>query len=566
VSNPIRYDSLLVRHLAAALDERLAGRPCRATPLRHGEHAALLPLDRGQALLFDLRPTRGWIRLVPAQDDGPALADATLRRVIAPADERRVCIDVEGGTRFRPLQRRWVIELHTNHWNLLVLDAEERIVFALRPRQAGGRVLRPGTAYLPPPPRQRLGPPGATRDEAWSAWDALLAATPPAQRARELQRRFAGLGPLSAAALAGGSGTEDGRRADFERWWAMLHAGRPEPVVLQTPGGPQPYPFPLPGMPSGPAADLLAAMERVAEATAPAAPPAVDRGVPVPAIEARLRTAEQRLQRLQEQAATADDPEAARHFGDLLLAHLAAVPRGADRVRLPDWSGGEVEIPLDPARAPAENATRWYDVAKRRARAAARLPELLATAESEARRWRRLLAAARDGTLDPAAVADLAPPTDRAAGAGAAEVRLPYRAFRTSGGLEVRVGRGSADNDRLTFGHSRPDDIWLHARSVSGSHVVLRWGNAEHAPPARDLAEAAGLAAWYSKARTSSLVPVDWTRRKHVRKPRGAPPGAVIPQRVKTVFVEPDPDLERRLGAGGAGTLDGEANTDTATP
>ena len=76
--------------------------------------------------------------------------------------------------------------------------------------------------------------------------------------------------------------------------------------------------------------------------------------------------------------------------------------------------------------------------------------------------------------------------------------------------------------------------------------MILRWRGADN-PPARDLAEAAVLAALHSRARTSGTAPVDWTRRKHVRKPRKAPPGSVVPARVQTLFVEPDPALEERL-------------------
>jgi predicted ribosome quality control (RQC) complex YloA/Tae2 family protein len=119
--------------------------------------------------------------------------------------------------------------------------------------------------------------------------------------------------------------------------------------------------------------------------------------------------------------------------------------------------------------------------------------------------------------------------------------------FRTSGGLEVRVGRSSADNDRLTFRESAPNDVWLHARSVAGSHTILRWTDPQGSPPARDLEEAAQLAAYFSRARSSGVVPVDWTRRKHVRKPRGAAPGAVVPQQVRTLFVEPDEKAVERL-------------------
>lgn len=107
-------------------------------------------------------------------------------------------------------------------------------------------------------------------------------------------------------------------------------------------------------------------------------------------------------------------------------------------------------------------------------------------------------------------------------------------------------GRGAGRNDDLTFRHSAPNDVWLHARHTAGAHVILRWGRDE-TPPPQDLHEAAVLAALHSKARTSGSVPVDWTFRKHVRKPRKAPPGSVIPDRVKTVFVEPDERVEKRL-------------------
>ncbi len=123
---------------------------------------------------------------------------------------------------------------------------------------------------------------------------------------------------------------------------------------------------------------------------------------------------------------------------------------------------------------------------------------------------------------------------------------LPYRRYRTTGGRDVWVGRSSKFNDELTFKHARPNDIWLHARHTGGAHVILRW-TGDGAPPPGDLQEAAILAALHSKARTSGTVPVDWTRRKYVRKPRKAPPGQVQPDRVSTVFVEPEPSLLQRL-------------------
>lgn len=126
------------------------------------------------------------------------------------------------------------------------------------------------------------------------------------------------------------------------------------------------------------------------------------------------------------------------------------------------------------------------------------------------------------------------------------EAAPPYRVYRSSGGLEIRVGRGARHNDDLTFRHSSPNDIWLHAQHTAGAHVILRWPGPGN-PPARDLEEAGTLAALHSKARTSGSVPVVWTLRKYVRKPRGAAPGSVLPDRVRTVFVRPDESLLNSL-------------------
>ncbi len=124
----------------------------------------------------------------------------------------------------------------------------------------------------------------------------------------------------------------------------------------------------------------------------------------------------------------------------------------------------------------------------------------------------------------------------------------PYRSYRSSGGIAIWVGRGAASNEAVTFRESSPDDVWLHARDSAGAHVVLRWQKDE-APPARDLEEAAMLAAWHSRSRGSTVVPVDWTRRKHVRKPRGGAPGLVLVERAETIFVRPSAEAERRLRA-----------------
>lgn len=113
-----------------------------------------------------------------------------------------------------------------------------------------------------------------------------------------------------------------------------------------------------------------------------------------------------------------------------------------------------------------------------------------------------------------------------------------YRTFSV-GGYEVLVGKGSRDNDALTFDVAAGPDVWLHVGGETpGSHVVVRNPGGAELP--RDVLEsAAALAAWYSKARGAPFAKVDWCRKSDVVKPRGAPAGLVELKRKKTIKVKP---------------------------
>jgi predicted ribosome quality control (RQC) complex YloA/Tae2 family protein len=113
------------------------------------------------------------------------------------------------------------------------------------------------------------------------------------------------------------------------------------------------------------------------------------------------------------------------------------------------------------------------------------------------------------------------------------------RLFSTRDGHRALIGRNGRDNQRLTFKLSAPEDFWFHARGVSGAHVVVRNDERLARPSPGSLEDAAAAAAWYSQARDQGWVDVQWTRRKYVRKARGAPPGTVVLKRFETVRVRP---------------------------
>lgn len=542
----IRWDSLLVRHLARSLDRRLAGSQLRAVRL-DGERRDLVLLFREAALVWRLHPTRPGVLLRDPVDpaEGDLRLKGRLRRVDSPPDERIVRFElVAGGKGAAAVEV--MVELMGNQLNAVVTEGTDRTMRHVLVRREGHRTIAVGRPWQPPEPTGRAGVSG---DLTLDRWRGLLEEVPPPQRPRTLVREVAWTSPLNAESFL-----EPTLEKGHARWRERVsEEGVGDAFVLETDRGPQPYPFALHGYEATPADDLLAAMDAAAGAAeeGAAAEPAL--AVP-PALLARLDDAvhheERRLVGLERELDDREDPDALRSIGDLILARFSELPAGSPTATLTGFDGEPVEVELDPRLRPDENAATYYGRAARSERAAERIPRLMAKVEKRLERLRQLRQEAVSGEAGPDEIREAVPSKRKSRKGDDPGPSLPYRTFRSSGGLEIRVGRGAKHNDDLTFRHSAPDDVWLHARHTAGAHVILRWPH-DGNPPARDLAEAGVLAALHSKARTSTSVPVDWTRRKYVRKPRGSAPGSVVPDRVQTVFVRPDEELVESLADDG---------------
>ncbi len=530
----MRWDALLVRHTARELDVRLARARLSAIRL-DGVQRDVVLFFRDSTLLWRLHPTRGYLQtFAPSEPGLDAIKLPTrVRRVYAPPDERLLVFDLmpaRGLTRSRDL----VIELLGNQWNCIVTEGEEQVIRHVLLTRVGKRTLRVGQPYTLPAPSARSGIDGAITVEEWRG---LTSGLDEKERRKRLISNVAWTSPLNAGALLDES-PENGGRALWERWVSV--EADPAPVLLQSPQGLQPYPFWLPHEDAEPVDSLIDALELMADhdgdggsRAALLDPPLLRR------LERAIEHAERRVTRLVAELHGLPDEHGLRSIGDLILARFSEIPSGVANVRLEDFEGKSVVVEFDPALAPHANASGYYDRAGRAARARERLPSLIAQAESGLAALRSLVERAGSGNISADEIEAAIPDDVVTVGKGRTALLPPYRSYRSSGGIEIRVGRGTRHNDDLTFHHSAPTDVWLHARHTAGAHVILRW-NGPGNPPARDLEEAAILAALHSKARTSGSAPVDWTLRKYVRKPRGAAPGLVAPDRVRTVFVEPD--------------------------
>jgi predicted ribosome quality control (RQC) complex YloA/Tae2 family protein len=250
-----------------------------------------------------------------------------------------------------------------------------------------------------------------------------------------------------------------------------------------------------------------------------------------------------------------DVTEGLRIRGELLAANAQSIPRGATEAELSNWydpDGATLRIPLDPLLDARENADRYFH-RYRRATAAAeaaldRIPTLaerVATlnqqieeaTQADGEQIRQLHATAREQGLFREASAGGGSPREvaeqREFPAGVRVKRVPV------GEWVIYYGENATSNDYLTTRWARPGDLWLHARAVTGCHVVVRGVNTLDRLPPEVLREAARLAAAHSEAKHSGLVSVDYTFRRYVRKPRGSAPGRVTYTGERTLEVEP---------------------------
>ena len=250
------------------------------------------------------------------------------------------------------------------------------------------------------------------------------------------------------------------------------------------------------------------------------------------------------------------DREKLKLYGELITANIYAIPKNVKSVSLLNYyseNGETVDIPLDPNRLPQENAQRYY-----KKYAKARNTHIYTTRQLEdTRRELEYFESVLQLLDNCTTIREMDEVRQELAEQGymtwrkkpGASKKQPAMTeparFVSSDGFDIYVGKNNKQNDYLTLKLAQSNDMWLHTKDIPGSHVIIKRNGREI--PDNTLEEAAILAAWHSKARMSSNVPVDYTAVKNVSKPSGAKPGMVIYVHYKTAVVTPDKALVDRL-------------------
>ena len=502
------------------------------------------------------------------------LSGARLLELVQPPLERAAVLRFEAlnelGDR---VERRLVLEAISHKTNLVLLDGDGRILDCIRHTGGDvttGRILQPGMFYRLPPGVDKENPLTADRERL----ESLLSAAPEeAQSDKWLLDTFGGLSPLICRELVHqAAGATDARlhtlgpqgRAQLldrlEGLKEIVTSGRYVPTMISLEGRPKDFTFLPVGQYEGAAqvedwpafSPLLDAFFEQRERQDRIKQRGQDLIKSV--TNARDRTARKLANQEKELAAT-KNRDRLRQLGDILTSNFFQMEKGMARLRAVDFydpEGKEIDIKLDPLLTPQQNAAKYYKDYNRAKKAEEMLTIQLEKGRKELDYLNSVLEniSLAEGERDLAEIRQELADTGylhrpgKAKDRGRRVVSKPME-FMSTAGLRISVGKNNSQNDLLTCKLAGKGDIWFHTQKIHGSHVIL-WTGGE-APDLQSLNEAAILAAWFSQARESSKVPVDYTPVRYVKKPGGARPGMVIYTTYETAQVTPDGELAKRL-------------------
>ncbi|GCF93701.1 hypothetical protein NRIC_15920 [Enterococcus florum] len=267
-------------------------------------------------------------------------------------------------------------------------------------------------------------------------------------------------------------------------------------------------------------------------------------------VENEIKRNQSKLAKREKTLADSENAEEYRRDGELLTTFMAQVPRGAERVELENYYENNqlITIKLRPDLTPNQNAQKYFQKYQKLKNAVKLIHQQIAEAKDEIEYLNSVLS-----QLEIAGPMDIEVIKEELIASGYLKKKNTKKTrnqkpsqpetFVSTDGTTILVGKNNLQNDQLTLKKSRKTDIWLHAKNIPGSHVIIKSEN----PSDQTLLEAAELAAYYSKYRHSAQVPVDYVAVKHVHKPNGAKPGFVIYENQQTLFVTPEEQTIERL-------------------
>jgi len=469
--------------------------------------------------------------------------------------ERIIHIDIQTRNEFGDTEtKRLVVEIMGRHSNIILVQPEKNQILDgihhVTSAISSYRQVLPGKTYKAPPEQNKKNPLSLNQEQFY-----LTIRFNEGKLDKQLVNSFTGMSPAIAKEILYQAKlpTRENLWYAFDHWMkkTKLHQYQPAIVTGQQKADFSIYPFTyLEG-------DVLsfATMNQCLEAFYEQKAERDTVRQKAHDLSRILQTEknknEKKIEHLLQDQKEAEKAEIFQLYGELITAHLHLIKRGDKEITVTNYYDehqGEITIPLDPLKTPSENAQAFFRKYTKLKNSLDYIVRELKKTKEEIVYLDTILT-----QLENAGIQDIEDIREELTEQGYLKEkkkngkkktkRPQVELFVSSEGYPIYVGKNNRQNEYLTHRLASSQDTWMHTKEIPGSHVVIKakeFGD-------QTLREAAMLAAYYSKAKHSSQVPVDYTLIKYVKKPNGAKPGFVIYDHQKTVYVTPDESLVKRL-------------------
>ncbi|QBO35116.1 fibronectin/fibrinogen-binding protein [Periweissella cryptocerci] len=457
-----------------------------------------------------------------------------------------------------------ILEMMGRHSNLfLVNEKSNKIVELIKHVSADQnrvRSLYPGAQYIAPPKQNLTNPYESLNGLA----NLILDIPDQKELAKEIQGHFQGFAFDSAQELAAAV-HEDGDAMKHAQNW-LQKFDTPQPTLTEIGNNKTAYtPFPWltvtgPQQTFASLGELLdfyfadkAERDRVQQQA----------GSVIRVVRNEIKKNKTKLKKLHQSLDESAHADEFKVKGELLTTYLYQVERGMTEITLPNYYEDEkpMKIALSNQIGPSQNAQKYFTRYNKLKKAVAFVDEQIALAEDELAYLENIMA-----QIEIASPKDINEIKLELIAEGyirnksknkkaKIQISKPEKFWATDG-TEIEVGKNNLQNDKLSLKTAARTDIWLHVQKLPGSHVIIHDSN----PSEATIMEAANLAAYFSKARESANVPVDYLQTRRLRKPNGAKPGFVIFEGQTTVYVTPSLNLVNKMRTKPAPTVEPAAD------
>lgn len=452
-------------------------------------------------------------------------------------------------------EMRLVVEIMARHSNIILVDTQDdmRIIDAIKRIGADKnryRTILPGDTYITPPNQDMVNPFDENFD--YQQIENLTKEFPNQEvLSAELRKRIQGLGKDTSLYLAQAM-HEDGTVKDkFDKFFD--HFNNPIPTMIEhgKSNSFNVYPFEDNNIQYDTLSELLdnyyetkARLDRVRE----------QGGQLIKVARSELKKNKNKKKKLEKTLDNTKYADEYRIKGEILTTYLYKIQKGMTKISLPNFydNGNEIDISISNQLTPSENAQKYFKRYQKEKNAVSFVTEQLNKTNDEIDYFENILSQieiANPSDLDDIKVelkneGYLKHHNNRNTKNKNKNTKISKpEEFITDKGIHILVGKNNLQNDKLTMKDADKRDTWLHTQKIHGSHVIIKDFN----PDDDTIETAAMLAAYFSKARDSATVPVDYVQVKKIRKPNGSKPGFVIYEGQKTIFVTPSKEFVDQL-------------------